>query len=491
MRKIIRATQIVLIAAAMTVPLKLDAQSVVDPAITKLKEQISKSTSSRLRNLPAVGEIYVDNENNPARSDIDDRMIEEKIRNFRATGFQLQEPQEDLAPSTEPGTAITPERIEIPTAPPQPFEMSLPSPIQVLPESSVGNDYFTQVDPATNQYDYCACDVCTRSGPRGYIPSRRRWDFGGWLQNGYHSDSTGLLNDRPDELNLHQGWFYAERCAQGFGGWDWGFRIDAVYGTDGEFLQSRGNNPGNFDFQNGFDHGSFAFAIPQLYVELRRNNWGFKFGHLLTEMTYESPRSTNNFFYSRSYSSILGSPTTLTGGLATLDAGNRTWLLGLSAGLDTGFDRVDDGAAFFGGFRQQVGANSTLTYVVTAGDLGSRGDGFAHSFVYERSISCRWLYAFETTALRGSDNENDNVGIANYLIYRWSSRIDFGQRIEWWKSDLNNNGSNSTYAYTFGVNYHANSNIRIRPELRYNWGEQFAGATIDDTIFGIDAIVRF
>jgi len=113
-----------------------------------------------------------------------------------------------------------------------------------------------------------------------------RVNIGGWLQSGYHSEDNGLFNDRPDEWNLHQAWLFAEKEAVA-GESPFGFRADILYGIDAQDTQSFGNNPGAFDFQNGFDHGAFGWAIPQLYAELALENWTIKGGHFYTLIGYE------------------------------------------------------------------------------------------------------------------------------------------------------------------------------------------------------------
>ena len=115
-----------------------------------------------------------------------------------------------------------------------------------------------------------------------------RVNIGGWLQSGYHSEDNGLFNTRPDEWNLHQAWLFAEKEAVA-GESPFGFRADILYGIDAQDTQSFGNNPGAFDFQNGFDHGAFGWAIPQLYAELALENWTIK-GCLL--YTSPSPRDS-------------------------------------------------------------------------------------------------------------------------------------------------------------------------------------------------------
>ncbi|MEK6239237.1 MAG: porin, partial [Planctomycetales bacterium] len=141
------------------------------------------------------------------------------------------------------------------------------------------------------------CDPCD-SGCSCYLfGPEEAWTFsdecdpitiGGWVQMGYHDGTNPLgFNNRPHQVALHQSWAYAEKLADGSCGWDWGFRADLVYGIDGADTQAFGNRPGSWDFMNGFDHGSYSWAIPQFYGELASGDLSVKVGHFFTLVGYE------------------------------------------------------------------------------------------------------------------------------------------------------------------------------------------------------------
>ena len=125
--------------------------------------------------------------------------------------------------------------------------------------------------------------------------------FGGWTQFGYTNRSTGLFNTHTNNVNLHQQWFYAEKVADGSCGLDWGFRADVMYGVDAADTQAFGNNPGRWDYENGFDYGIYGWALPQLYAELAEGDWSVKIGHFYTLVGYEVVTAPDNFFYSHSF----------------------------------------------------------------------------------------------------------------------------------------------------------------------------------------------
>ena len=86
-----------------------------------------------------------------------------------------------------------------------------------------------------------------------------------------------------------------------------------MYGVDGYDTQSFGNNPGRWDFLNDFDHGIYAFAIPQAYAELANGDFSVKLGHFFTIVGYEVVPAPGNFFFSHSFTMYNSEPFMHTG----------------------------------------------------------------------------------------------------------------------------------------------------------------------------------
>ena len=85
----------------------------------------------------------------------------------------------------------------------------------------------------------------------------------------------------------------------------------------------------------------------------------------------------------------------------------------------------------------------------------------------------------------------DTFGINQYLYYTISQKLRAGGRLEWWKAD-----GTSYYEITGGFNIIPVANLLIRPEIRHQWapGTNDAnpfGIPINQTIFGVDAILTF
>ncbi len=354
---------------------------------------------------------------------------------------------------------------------------------------------------------YYRCCSCFLAGP---LEGPDPWTLspedcptrvGGWVDMGYHSGSDGLLNNRPGKFNLHQSWLWIERTADGEKGLDWGYRADIMYGIDGYDTQAFGNPAGNWDYLNGWDHGAYAWAMPQLYGTLASGNLNMKFGHFYTPMGYEVVPSPGNFFYSHALEWYNSEPFTHTGVLADYALNDKVKLYGgWSAGWDTGFDELAGGNAWLGGVSLQLSERLAFTYMCMGGNMGWRGDGYNHSLLFDYTINDRWEYVLEsdlvatdgyydTSAIPAQFNageNNDQAGIAQYLFYKINYKLKAGLRAEWWKGD-----GVSYYEVTYGVNYKPIPNLVLRPEVRHQWCPTAADDFEDNTVFGIDGYVTF
>ena len=323
--------------------------------------------------------------------------------------------------------------------------------------------------------------------------------IGGWTQVGYHSESTAFtpntglsFNNRPDELNLHQQWFYMEKVADGSNGLDWGFRTDLMYGIDGADTQAFGNPPGSWDFLNGWDHGAYGWALPQAYLEVAAGDFAMKVGHFYTLVGYEVVTAPDNFFYSHAFTMFNSEPFTHTGIIGSYNVGDATLYGGWTLGWDTGFDQFDSGSSFLGGFSVPLMEDVTMTYICTAGDLGWRGDdGYSHSIVFDTALTdnVNWVLQSDfvsanTATVPGGPFANDNsVGINNYFFYSLNDWVRLGSRAEWWKAD-----GVSHYGMTSGVNLQLADNLIFRPEYRNQWSPGFG---VDESLIGMDMILTY
>jgi hypothetical protein len=271
---------------------------------------------------------------------------------------------------------------------------------------------------------------------------------------------------------LNQGYIYVEKIADGSEGVGFGGRVDLMYGTDASNTQSFGNKPsGSFDFNNGWNHGVYAWAMPQLYAEVAYKKLSVKAGHFYTLLGYQVVPSTGNFFYSIPYTFNFGEAFTHTGFLATYAASDRVTLYGgWTLGWDTGFAQYRGGNSFLGGASVKVTDDVTATYICTAGNLGWIGTGYSDSVVIDWVINDKWEYVFQSDVDSMNNSPNgfgghyDAIGVNQYLFYTINDNLRAGARVEWWKA---NGYSLNEMAY--GLNYRPMANLLLRPEIRYNW----------------------
>lgn len=344
------------------------------------------------------------------------------------------------------------------------------------------------------------------------------WVIGGWTQFGYSNNPDGaftgnsvFLNQRFewDRLNLNQQWLYIGKAADGSKGLDWGFRTDLIYGVDGNDTQAFGNNPGRFDYQNGWDHGMYEWAMPQLYGEVACGNTTVKIGHFFTLVGYEVVPSNGNFFFSRQLTFYNSEPFTHTGALAVTKVNDKLtihngWVLG----MDTGFDQFNQSNAYHGGFIYQIAEKTSLTYMMVGGNLGWRGDGAINSIILSHGWTDKLTTVHQFDVLNSNlTNANgvktnfatdgiagDSCSIINYAFYQLTGKVKAGVRQEWYKAD-----GTSYNTFTYGVNVKPIEKLAllIRPEVRHMWspgndlkyGDNVS--LFNQTVVGIDAILSY
>lgn len=354
--------------------------------------------------------------------------------------------------------------------------------------------------------------------------------LGGYMQWGYQSGPDGaftgngpFLNQKEwDSFNLNQGYLFFGKVADGSKGFDWGFRGDIFYGVDGNEGQSFGNvDPGRFDYLNGWDHGIYEWALPQIYGEVAMGDLSVKAGHFYTIVGYEVIPSTGQFFLSRQLTFWNSEPFTHTGALASYKVNDKLSVsAGWTLGMDTGFDQFGGGNAFLGGLTYNIDDKTQFIYGMTGGNLGWRGQGAINSFILTRQWTEKWstVHQFDVlqsnlkvdaagvplagnipTDFKTSGIAGDSTGLINYAFYDITPRLKAGTRFEWYKAD-----GTSYYTWTYGVNIKPTANLVVRPEVRHMWAPgnsnvgglssgttKFDGEIFNQTVFGIDAILTF
>jgi len=355
----------------------------------------------------------------------------------------------------------------------------------------------------------------------------------GWIDagiggNGWGSPWNGPItfNDRNWQGQMNQLYLVNEKLLDTEdGGFDWGGRVDLLYGTDYVYTTARGLDanllnqtlPGQPSWGNRY----YGLAMPQLYAEAGYGDHAVKLGHFYTIIGYEVVPAIGNFFYTHAYTTQYGEPFTHTGILDTWKANDQmTVYAGITNGWDnfsdpinilgpitnTGYPGYNSNAAFLGG----VGFKSSdekqaLTICTTNGNelanfaTNAVGNRSMFSTVYTNELSDNLTYVFQNdngwqfnagtpdTLNAAQPGTAQWYGINQYLFYNFSETLVGGMRFEWFRD---NNGyrvysglrnalfgvptsatgfQGNFWEMSYGLNWKPNNNWIIRPELRYDW----------------------
>lgn len=322
-------------------------------------------------------------------------------------------------------------------------------------------------------------------------------EFGGWLSGGFTANAHGnrsgngnlLLgyNNVADGPVLNQLWFYAEKSVDtSESEFDWGFRVDYLFGTDANDNQSFAGGDWDYGWNTGRDYGS---AIPQLYTDLAYEDFTLRLGYFLTPVGWEFAQSTENQFYSHSYAFYYGEPNTHAGFMATYQCSDSLEVsAGWAMGWDSWFENPLDASIFVGNVSWSISEATTLTWAVTAGDFGNgiarggfasnSGDIYMNSLALEHtftdSLSSVLAHDFGTNTGLGAEN-HQWYSFVHYSTYSLNNQLSVGSRQEFFRDEdglrvgVNGAGTGNYYEITLGLNWKPQANITIRPEVRWDW----------------------
>ena len=340
-----------------------------------------------------------------------------------------------------------------------------------------------------------------------------RFKISGWLDSGvtFNPDSPRdnqnfgrFFDDRSNEPMLNQLVINFERAlAPQPGEFDWGFKLQMLYGSDARTIHSLGL----------FDRTAHEILQPDLveaYLNLHfpiisEGGLDLKLGKFVTLEGAETIDPHTNFFYSHTYIFNFGIPFNHTGALATFHA--TKWLdlmAGITRGVNTSIDDNNDAPAFHGGLG--LNFNEGKVVVSASTHIGPETPDNNHDLRYLNDITTTWKIANKLTSITDLNYALDEVagakayGVAQYLIYSINNWLTAGIRAEIFRDDkgfyvvsfADNEdpmralrgeptidprtvgGGRTTYgALTAGLNIKPAmpkplSALTIRPELRYD-----------------------
>jgi hypothetical protein len=365
-----------------------------------------------------------------------------------------------------------------------------------------------------------ADDGCVDEPWRFFCQRECGWSVFGWVDAGATANGQPTIsryngpvtfNDRREGM-LNQLYAVTEKklCIDECGGWDWGGRVDLLYGTDYIFTQAIGLETRDDGTPHWNGSPFYGLAMPQLYAELGYNDLSMKLGHFYTPIGYEGVMAPNQFFYSHAYTHQYGEPFTHTGLLATWKRSDNLSLIAAAVNGWDAFDRESDVIGVLGGLTWTNGDALSLALIgISSKDptqINSLGEGTLtirnmYSLVVTYVINDCWTYVFQhdyghqddgafvSTQVPGigSNPHAEWYGINQYLFRKINDCWTAGFRFEWFRDD---DGARVTgirpdlghplfavpgafagnfYEVTAGLNWKPNANLIVRPELRYDW----------------------
>lgn len=374
--------------------------------------------------------------------------------------------------------------------------------------------------------------------------------IGGWANAGITYNAASPANnfngpvtfaDRSGEFQLNQLNLFAQRAVAAEGdAWDFGGRIDAMFGTDAIFTQAYGvpafdvntglplnRNHWDLNLLNSNDNRFYDIALPQAYAEIYApvgNGLNIKAGHFYTPIGYETVPAPDNFFYTHAYTMQYGEPFTHTGVMGNYTVDKNWAVMGgvvtgsSTGGWDGGWDKQLGSWAGLAGTTwtsndKNTSANVSGTYGGTS-EHSSQSWGLyslvlKHNITDKTHLVLQHDHGYANGVLTSVPNvDAEWYGVNSHLTYDIKDNLTAGIRAEWFR-DQNGfrvcspgrvaaatNGAGSSYAaagnftatcnagnggsyygITAGMNWKPMKWLNVRPNVRYDWVDGTVAAT--------------
>jgi hypothetical protein len=273
-----------------------------------------------------------------------------------------------------------------------------------------------------------------------------RFKISGWVDSGitFNPDNPGdnqnfgrIFDDRANELLLNQVVINFERAvAPQSGEFDWGFKLQFMYGSDARFIHSLGlfDRTANEILQPDLVEAYLNFHFPIV----TEGGLDLKLGKFVTLEGAETIDPRTNVFYSHTYIFNFGIPFNHTGAMATLHATKWIDLYGgLTRGVNTSVDDNNDSLAFHGGIGLNL-LDGKLT-ALGATHIGPETVNDNHDNRYLNDITITVKPAKNFTSITDLNYIYDEAadatgyGIAQYFIYAINDVFSIGVRGEIWR----------------------------------------------------------
>ena len=338
--------------------------------------------------------------------------------------------------------------------------------------------------------------------------------FTGNLTNGQETlFGRSIDARRVDNMRLNQLRLTADRVYDASKPFDWGFRVDGMFGGDAKLVHSFGllDHAGQ---GNGDAWADIVQANVQGWFKTgNQSGLEMTLGKFLTPMGIETVDATANPLYSRSYLGSFATPTTHTGiNLKYKFSEQVSAYFCLCQGWDD-FRDNNDAPSYMTGFalssKEQIGghARDQFAFNVITGpeqpdnnvDYRTLLDSTAtHWWTDKLSSSVEGDWATEEQ-LPGAGRANW-YGLAHFLTYVFNDRVSATWRTEWFADDtgVRIGKAGNYHENTFGVNltpwpaHDILKNLSFRPEVRWdNSDQRVFGDSHDQMTVAFDVIFKF
>ena len=278
---------------------------------------------------------------------------------------------------------------------------------------------------------------------------KSRYAFYGWLEGGFtgnfnspadHQNFGRLFDDRSNEPMLNQFVLTFERVldpkATGF---DWGFKAQAMFGSDARFIHSLGL------LDQSLKTSTNQFDVVEAYLNfhfpvLTSGGVDLKVGKFVTLEGAETIDPRTNAFYSHTYIFNYGIPFNHTGALFTIHANKVLDIYaGITRGVNTSIEDNNGTAAFHGGFGLNFNEGKFTISATTS--IGPETANNSRSLRYLNDLTAIWKMTGKltsTTDLNYIYDEAANArgyGLAQYFTYAFNDKVSASVRGEVWRDE--------------------------------------------------------
>lgn len=260
--------------------------------------------------------------------------------------------------------------------------------------------------------------------------------------------------DRDKEWGLQQAWFgVAKTVNQDDCCWDWGYQVNAMYGTSYRWAIQQG-------FENQLNNGQsfYGLALPDMNVKLGNQDWLFTVGRFVSPVGYNTVDTTANFFPIIPFTYQYGEMFTQTGAMAAYKLSDR---ITVTSGVTRGWDNWDgtnfgspnlgalgmvaiagqnagDSLTWFGHWSRE--ANERTTPGGGPGVSNDFSGRYIQSLVYIKKLSeqSTWVlqsdFGHQDRAKLNGASANW-FGVNSYLFHKYNDCWTWGLNTEWFRDD--------------------------------------------------------